>query len=82
MDAKNLYDGISRLLEASSARELPKPVNNGEVKGVDENGDLPAMENGETTDAKESEAINAEEVNKGPTAQTGQEDTIIEKPLE
>ncbi|XP_072086601.1 conserved oligomeric Golgi complex subunit 8 isoform X2 [Arachis hypogaea] len=51
MDAKNLYDGISRLLETSSAaRELPKPVNNGKAKGADENGDVPAAaENGETT---------------------------------
>ncbi|CAJ1942267.1 unnamed protein product [Sphenostylis stenocarpa] len=67
MDAKNVYDGISRLLETSSARELPKPVNNGEIKSVAENGELPKMENGETPDAKESEAINGEEVHKeGP----------------
>ncbi|XP_061359913.1 conserved oligomeric Golgi complex subunit 8 [Gastrolobium bilobum] len=82
MDAKNVYDGISRLLEASSARELPKPVNNGEAKSVAENGVLPKMENGETSDAKESEAISVEEVNKDPTSQTDQEDTNLEKPLE
>lgn len=82
MDAKNLYDGISRLLEASSARELPKPVNNGEAKSVAENGELPTMENGETPEAKESEAINAEEVNKGPTSHTDEEDTNNEKALE
>ncbi|KAK7273408.1 hypothetical protein RIF29_14457 [Crotalaria pallida] len=82
MDAKNLYDGISRLLEASSARELPKPVNNGEAKSVAENGEVPTMENGDTPEAKESEAINAEVVNKGPTLQTDEEDTNNEKPNE
>lgn len=82
MDAKNVYDGISRLLETSSAREIPKPVNNGESKSVAENGDMPKMENGETP-AKESEAINGEEVNEeGPTSQIDQEDTSLEKPLE
>lgn len=82
MDAKNVYDGISRLLEASSARELPKPVNNGEASGIAENGELPNMENGETPDAKESEAINADEVNKVSTSQTDQEDTNLEKTVE
>ncbi|KAK7345206.1 hypothetical protein VNO77_15784 [Canavalia gladiata] len=82
IDAKNVYDGISRLLEASSARELPKPVDNVESKSVAENGELPQMENGETPDTKESEADNAEEVNKDPTSQTDQEDTDLEKPLQ
>lgn len=87
MDAKNVYNGISRLLETSSARELPKPVNNVESKSVAENGELPKMENGETPDAKESEAVNSEEVNEegteeGPTLQTDREDTNLEKPLE
>ncbi|TKY58334.1 Conserved oligomeric Golgi complex subunit 8 [Spatholobus suberectus] len=82
MDAKNVYDGISRLLETSSARELPKPVNNGESKSIAENGELPKMENGETPDAKESEAINGDEVNVGPTSPTDQEDTNLEKPIE
>ncbi|KAG5079098.1 hypothetical protein JHK86_003163 [Glycine max] len=87
MDAKNVYNGISRLLETSSARELPKPVNNVESKSVAENGESPKMENGETPDAKESEAVNSEEVNEegteeGPTLQTDREDTNLEKPLE
>ncbi|KAG5050804.1 hypothetical protein JHK87_003002 [Glycine soja] len=87
MDAKNVYNGISRLLETSSARELPKPVNNAESKSVAENGESPKMENGETPDAKESEAVNSEEVNEegteeGPTLQTDREDTNLEKPLE
>jgi hypothetical protein len=60
MDAKNVYDGIGRLVEASSARELPKPVNNGEANSIAENGEVPKMDNRETPDAKESEAINTE----------------------
>nr|KYP74688.1 hypothetical protein KK1_007378 [Cajanus cajan] len=83
MDAKNVYDGISRLLETSSARELPKPVNIGESKSIAENGEVPKLENGETSDAKESEAINGDEVIEVPTtSQTDQEETNVEKPLE
>ncbi|KAF7830447.1 conserved oligomeric Golgi complex subunit 8 [Senna tora] len=74
MDAKNLYDGISRLLAASSAKELPKPVNNEETMSVAENGDLPAVENGEISDTKQNEAINADDGNKSPISQTGQTD--------
>ncbi|KAE9588517.1 hypothetical protein Lal_00003078 [Lupinus albus] len=84
INAKNLYDGISRLLEASSAREVPKPVNNGEAKSVaDNNGEVPTMENGETPSANESEAINVDGENKGATtSETNEEDTNNEKPLE
>jgi len=91
MDAKNVYNGISRLLEASSARELPKPVNSAESKSVAENGELPKMENGETPDVKESETVNGEEVHaegpeegskEGPASQKDQEDANLEKPLE
>ncbi|KAK7263010.1 hypothetical protein RJT34_30594 [Clitoria ternatea] len=82
MNAKNVYDGISHLLEASSARELPKPVYNDESKSVAENGELQNMENGETHDAKESEAVNIDAENKGSTSQTEQEDTSFEKPHE
>lgn len=83
MDAKNVYNGISRLLETSSARELPKPVNNVESKSVAENGELPKMENGETPDAKESEAVIGKDVNEeGPTLQIDQEDTNLEKSVE
>jgi len=85
MDAKNIYDGIRRLVEASSARELPKPVsNNGEASGIAENGEVPKMDNGETPDAKEpdakeSEAINTDETNKSSTSQAGQEVINLEK---
>ncbi|KAI5418783.1 conserved oligomeric Golgi complex subunit 8 [Lathyrus oleraceus] len=86
MDAKNVYDGIRRLVEASSARELPKPVNNREASGIAENGEVTKMDNGETSDAKESEVINTEseaiktdEENNISTSETGQEDTNHEK---
>ncbi|GMN36038.1 hypothetical protein TIFTF001_005721 [Ficus carica] len=46
MDAKNLYNGVSRLLTVSSSRELPKPVSNEEGKGIKENGEVPSVENG------------------------------------
>jgi len=95
MDAKNVYDGISRLLETSSARELPKPVNSGESKSVAENGEVPKVENGETPDVKESETVNGEEVQaegpeegseegpkEGPTSQNDQEEANLEKLLE
>lgn len=84
MEAKDVYQGISRLLEASSARELPKPVKNVETSSVAENGELPKMENGETPDANanESEAINADEVNEGTNSQTEQENTNLEKAVE
>lgn len=86
MDAKNLYDGISRLIAASSARELPKPVNNGEAKSMVENGNLPAVENGEETldaDAKQTEVANAgDEENRDPASQTetDQTNTNFEQP--
>lgn len=51
LDAKNLYDGIGRLLTVSSSRELPKTVSNAEEKTITENGDMPALENGATSDA-------------------------------
>lgn len=45
-DAKNLFDGIGRLLATSPSRELPKPVHNAEPKNVAENGNLPVVANG------------------------------------
>lgn len=45
-DAKNLFDGISRLLASSPSRELPKPVHNAEANNTSENGNLPTVENG------------------------------------
>ncbi|CAI0625395.1 unnamed protein product [Linum tenue] len=48
MDAKNLLDGVSRLLATASSRELPKPAKNS-VKAATENGDTPAVQNGTTS---------------------------------
>lgn len=45
-DSKGLYDGIARLVSASTSRNLPKPVNNLENKNATENGDAPPAENG------------------------------------
>lgn len=45
-DAKNLFEGISRLLATAPSRELPKPVHNAEAKNASENGSMPAVENG------------------------------------
>lgn len=47
MDAKNLYEGIGRLISVSSARELQRPVSRGgDGKSKTENGDLVSVENG------------------------------------
>lgn len=79
MDAKNVYDGISRLLATSSARELPKPVNNGELRSVTENGNLQAVENGEAPETKQTEGINAGEEIASSALQTETTDTNFEK---
>ncbi|KAJ6406544.1 hypothetical protein OIU84_010119 [Salix udensis] len=51
MDAKNLYDGISRLVTTSS-RELRRPASNTEEKKMTENGDLLVVENGVTPEVE------------------------------
>ncbi|KAI9118261.1 hypothetical protein K1719_010593 [Acacia pycnantha] len=79
MDAKYVYDGISRLLATSSARELPKPVSNGELRSVTENGDLQTAENGEVPEAKQTEGTNADEEIKSSALQTDMRDTDTEK---
>ncbi|KAJ0034941.1 hypothetical protein Pint_25779 [Pistacia integerrima] len=55
MDAKNLYDGVGRLLTLSPAKELPKPVNGGEGKSIPENGELSAEENGVMSGVEEAQ---------------------------
>ncbi|KAL2471977.1 conserved oligomeric Golgi complex component-related [Abeliophyllum distichum] len=45
-DAKNLFDGINRLLATSPSRELPKQVHKVDSKIMSENGNLPVAENG------------------------------------
>lgn len=72
MDAKNLYDGISRLLATSSSRELPRPVNNSEGKSITENGDVPVVENGVTQEVERKGNANADD--KDPRSPTVQND--------
>lgn len=70
MDAKNVYDGIGRLLATSSSRELPKPVSNPEEKSISENGDLPVVENGVAPDVEQTQGTNTDEKEqKSPTLQ-------------
>ena len=45
-DAKNLFDGIGRLLATSPSKELPKPGKNTDEKIVTENGNVAVVENG------------------------------------
>ncbi|KDP34072.1 hypothetical protein JCGZ_07643 [Jatropha curcas] len=77
MDAKNLYDGINRLLTASPSRELPRPHSNAEEKSIKENGDLPAVENGVTPDVEDTkDTIDADEKEQeSPNLQTNEEQT-------
>ncbi|MBA0764437.1 hypothetical protein Gotri_013792 [Gossypium trilobum] len=79
MDAKNLYEGLGRLLTISSTKEPPKPVGNGEEKTASGNGDLPSqpvVENGieptvdNAADEKEqnSPALHTDEKKVGETS--------------
>ncbi|KAJ7958380.1 Conserved oligomeric Golgi complex subunit 8 [Quillaja saponaria] len=84
MDAKNLYLGIGRLLAASSTREFLKQVDNGEMKSISENGDLPVVDNGVTPVDENIGAISADEENKSPTPpnfQTDEKHIHKEKPV-
>lgn len=60
-DAKALFDGIGRLLAASTARELPKRVNNLEKKSVSENGNLPVSENGVVANGEQTDSTTPDE---------------------
>lgn len=53
-DAKNLFDGIGRLLANSCSREVPRQGNSLERK-VSENGNLPVVEDGEVAKVEEPE---------------------------
>lgn len=71
MDAKNLYDGVARLLSVSLSRELPKPVSNGEEgKSPTENGELPSVENGIASVEHTGDANTDEKQQKSPTLLT------------
>ncbi|XP_034201443.1 conserved oligomeric Golgi complex subunit 8 isoform X2 [Prunus dulcis] len=69
MDAKNLYDGIGRLLTVTPSRGPSKPVGDGNgdadgdgnEKSVTENGDLPVVENGVTPVVEKTDNTIADE---------------------
>ncbi|KAG7943303.1 hypothetical protein I3843_15G031700 [Carya illinoinensis] len=72
MDAKNMYDGIGRLLRISPSRDPIKPVNNAEGKSISENGDLPVVENGVVPGGEQTVGADADEKEKSPTLQTAE----------
>ncbi|XP_057959490.1 conserved oligomeric Golgi complex subunit 8 [Malania oleifera] len=76
-DAKNLFDGISRLLTVTPSREPPKPVQNTEGRSVSDNGDLPRVENGDPVDVEQADGTNDEEQEQR-TNEDGQEQRTIE----
>ncbi|CAH9083202.1 unnamed protein product [Cuscuta epithymum] len=63
VDAKNLFEGISKLLATStSLRELPKPSHSVENKIVpDNNGNLSLVENGGSEQSEDTTTPNSEE---------------------
>lgn len=63
LEAKNLFNGIGRLLTLSPSRELPKPTNNGTDgrKSAPENGDMPKVENGVNTGIERTGSASADE---------------------
>ncbi|KAI5669673.1 hypothetical protein M9H77_19526 [Catharanthus roseus] len=62
-DAKNLFDGLVRLLATTSSRELPKPpVQNPEGNNISENGNLPSMENGSMPNIERTSSVSLEEI--------------------
>ncbi|KAK6273839.1 hypothetical protein POUND7_010922 [Theobroma cacao] len=73
LDAKNLYDGVGRLLTISSLKEPPKRVSDAEEMTTSENGDLPqpVVENGVEPAVDETGSANADEKEHNiPTLQT------------
>ncbi|CAI9775532.1 unnamed protein product [Fraxinus pennsylvanica] len=60
-DAKNLFDGINRLLATSPSRALPKQVHNVDSKSMPENGNLPVPENGDVHSDEQAERDNEKE---------------------
>ncbi|XP_058205412.1 conserved oligomeric Golgi complex subunit 8 [Rhododendron vialii] len=67
-DAKNLFDGIGRLL---AAKALPKPIQNEEGKSVSENGSPDVVENGVMPNAEQTaESSNVDDKEENITLQT------------
>ena len=52
-----MFEGITRLLTTSSSRQLPKRVQNTESKNVSENGNPPAVENGDVKGTENSNVV-------------------------
>ncbi|CAA3032483.1 conserved oligomeric Golgi complex subunit 8 [Olea europaea subsp. europaea] len=63
-DAKNLFDGINRLLATSPSRSLPKSVHNVDSKSMSENGNLPVAENGVVHSDEQAESDSEKEKEK------------------
>ncbi|KAL0311856.1 UNVERIFIED_CONTAM: Conserved oligomeric Golgi complex subunit [Sesamum radiatum] len=76
-DAKNLFDGISRLLATSTSRELPKPVHNTEAKNVAENGNPPTVENGVLHGVERTASLSQEEKEQNNVSPQKEEKTTI-----
>lgn len=68
-DSKGLFDGIARLVTASTSKDLPKPVNNSETKNATENGDAPPAENGVMANGEEqAESLGTDEKEENNTS--------------
>lgn len=68
-DSKGLFDGIARLVTASTSKDLPKPVNNSETKNATENGDAPPAENGVMANGEEqTESLGTDEKEENNTS--------------
>ncbi|KAL0394188.1 UNVERIFIED_CONTAM: Conserved oligomeric Golgi complex subunit [Sesamum latifolium] len=76
-DAKNLFDGISRLLATSTSRELPKPVHNTEAKNVAENGTPRTVENGVLHGVERTASLSPEEKEQNNVSPQKEEKTTI-----
>lgn len=60
MDAKGLYDGLSRQLSVSTVRDAPKTSSRGEeTTPTSANGEVPVLENGGLPSSEEAEDGNA-----------------------
>ncbi|XAR57612.1 hypothetical protein NMG60_11025810 [Bertholletia excelsa] len=72
-DAKNLFDGIGRLLASASSKELPRPVQKTAGKTVSENGEAPVVENGSIPSIEQTENMDADKKEENTTSQTEEE---------
>ncbi|XP_019154193.1 PREDICTED: conserved oligomeric Golgi complex subunit 8-like [Ipomoea nil] len=77
-DAKNLFEGISKLLATSPSRELPKPIHTVENKTISENGNLPLVENGGTPNGDQSGDTNSEEKEEDKISPVSEEKPVDE----